>query len=415
LTILGNFGNNVQSFSTQLTPSDVIALLGHNPHAANWKHLPQHLRQIYERIQRKTNPERRTGTAEYIWGRFQNGALPGAFPAISIGLTDPVEFTALKDGFGTETPAGMFWLPGANTRILLDGLARISGAVDLQENPGHRPEEIDDLFMFFTVIYAPAPGLHLTVEQLGQLFFDFNALQTSVPTAMAMALDQSDVYIQFANGLSKMPFFVKNGGVEPRKATLGKKSTAFTTQQTLVRTVRGAMEGRAFQESDSARVDTPNLSWENFDTRGHELHAFFETLGQHLGDKLRDRSSLLYTSPGLQVLGLVFHDLSFRAALAPVDKAYFIQGVAKIDWSRYNPDWVNMLGQPEVGEDGKVITDEQGRAKVALGKAGANTIRALIKYVRERTGIDKVLPQIEDNSASEVETSEALEAEQVPI
>jgi len=115
------------------------------------------------------------------------------------------------------------------------------------------------------------------------------------------------------------------------------------------------------------------------------------------------------------VLGLVFHDLSFRAALAPVDKAYFIQGVAKIDWSRYNPDWVNMLGQPEVGEDGKLITDEQGRSKVALGKAGANTIRALIKYVRGRTGIDKVLPQIEDTSAAEVERSEAAEPERVAI
>jgi len=88
-----------------------MAVLGHNPHPANLKHLPPHLRQIYERIQRKANRERRSGTSEYIWGRFQNGALPGAFPAISIGLTDPVEFTALKDSFGKDTAAGMFWLP----------------------------------------------------------------------------------------------------------------------------------------------------------------------------------------------------------------------------------------------------------------------------------------------------------------
>jgi len=136
-------------------------------------------------------------------------------------------------------------------------VARLSGAVDLQCRPGHQPEEIDDLFMFPTVIYAPAQGVHLSVEQLGQLFFDFNALQTSVPTAMAMALDQSDVYIQFANSLSKMPFFVKNGGVEPRRATLGKKSTAFTTQQTLVRTVRGAMGDARFKRATRREQTRP--------------------------------------------------------------------------------------------------------------------------------------------------------------
>jgi hypothetical protein len=301
----------------------------------------------------------------------------------------------------------MFWLPGASTRILLDGLARLSGALDLHLT--HTPDELDALFMFPTVIYAPIAGTKFDVEQLGQLFFDFNALQTSVPTAMAMTLDQSDLYIQFANSLSKMPFFNRHGGVEPRKATLGKKSTAFTTQQTLVRTVRGAMEGRAFQESDSARVENPNLTWESFEIKSREIHGFFETLEQHFGDRLKDRDSLLYTSPGVQVLGLSFHDLNFRACLTPVDRAFFIQEIAKVDWTRYNPDWINLLGQPEVGENGQVITDVRGRPRVALGKAGANTIRALIKYLREKTGIAKVLPTAEEPSVPEPEESPAEE------
>jgi hypothetical protein len=385
--ILGKFGPRVQTFATQLTTADVVGVLGHNPQSKNWKNLPVELRTIYDRIQRKTKSDRTAGTSDYIRQRFNSLTLPGAFPAISIGLTEQVEFTPFKNQFGEETPAGTSWITMANTRILLDGLARLSGAL---EQP--KETDLENLFLFPSVIYAPTPGHTMTVEQLGQLFYDFNALQSTVPSAMAMALDQSDVYIQLANRIGEMPFFVSQGGVERKRSTLGKKSTAFTTQQTLVRTIRGAMEGRAFQESDSARVDTPNLTWETFEQRAHEVHAYFETLAQHLATRLKDRDSLLYTSPGLQVLGLVFNDLTFRATLTPVDKAFFIQRVAAIEWSRYNPDWLNMLGQPEMDENENMITDAHGRPRIALGKAGANTIRALIKYVREKTEIQKVLP-----------------------
>ena len=62
----------------------------------------------------------------------------------------------------------------------------------------------------------------------------------------------------------------------------------------------------------------------------------------------------------------------------------------------HNPDWVNLLGQPELDDQGNVVSDNQGRPRIALGKAGANTIRSLIKYLREKTEIAQVLPAIED-------------------
>lgn len=55
----------------------------------------------------------------------------------------------------------------------------------------------------------------------------------------------------------------------------------------------------------------------------------------------------------------------------------------------------------EVDEQGNVIKDSQDRPRIALGKAGANTIRALIKYLREKTEIAQVLPFPEDSAASE--------------
>jgi hypothetical protein len=96
------------------------------------------------------------------------------------------------------------------------------------------------------------------------------------------------------------------------------------------------------------------------------------------------------------VLGLVFNDIMFRSVLTPVDRAFFIQRLGAIDWSRHNPDWINMLGQPETDDSGNVIADSEGRPRVALGKAGANTIRSLIKYAREKTEIERILNKPEE-------------------
>jgi hypothetical protein len=47
----------------------------------------------------------------------------------------------------------------------------------------------------------------------GQLFYDFNALQTTVPSAMVMSLDQSGVYIQLANRLARALRSEKQGPI----------------------------------------------------------------------------------------------------------------------------------------------------------------------------------------------------------
>jgi hypothetical protein len=51
----------------------------------------------------------------------------------------------------------------------------------------------------------------------------------------------------------------KFGGIEKRAASLGKKSTALTVQQTLYRFVRGATEGEKFQESNREFLEEPKL------------------------------------------------------------------------------------------------------------------------------------------------------------
>jgi hypothetical protein len=82
---------------------------------------------------------------------------------------------------------------------------------------------------------VPAPGTDpLTITDLGQLFMDFNFRVHPVPARVAIALDQSDIYISPANQLAKEPFIAKHGGMEMKAASRGKKSTSLGVQGVLL-------------------------------------------------------------------------------------------------------------------------------------------------------------------------------------
>lgn len=57
---------------------------------------------------------------------------------------------------------------------------------------------VDTWFSFPVTFYAPTAGV-IALEQLGQLFHDFNFLQTRVSASQAIALDKSDIYMQLTN------------------------------------------------------------------------------------------------------------------------------------------------------------------------------------------------------------------------
>lgn len=407
--IRGEFGPSLQTFQTQILPRDVVHVLGHDPRSNNWSRLTQDYREIYEYLQRRTTKGRREGTAFYIEDRIDNSAdMPGAFPAIAIGMVKAPKFESAKEGCGLPKEVGILQLDlsESNKRILLDGLARLTGALDFESKTGKT-----ELFSFPLTIYAPSERHgELSLLELGQLFHDFNFLQTPVSTNHAIALDQSDIYGKLTNALAKEQVITKYGGVELRAASLGSKSTAFVVQRVLLRFVRGACEGRRYQESDAARPNNPNLTRPNMRVVQTKLRAFLEGLDSRMGDqRFKDRDSLHLTAPGWQVLGLVFHDMEYKVQdeLAPTEKDAIMEKLGEIDWSRYNPDWVPMLGEAELDRDGKPVLDSKGRGRVALSRAGRTTIASLLKYVREKTGLDKLI--VPDQQGEETEPAETEE------
>jgi len=379
-SIQGHFGRHLTTYTTQIPALQIKKILGHDPRSKNWKLLPEDTRKIYEQIQRTTGKNRRDAVSLYIEQRFGNREQIGAFPAISIGVTNTLRFEPSE----LNSAIGILHLDEDGQRILLDGLGRITGALDLSEEPGGK--ELVEKLVFPVTFYLPSEEQKvLSATDLGQLFSDFNFRVYPVPARINLSLDQSDIYISLANSIAKEPFIAANGGMEFKAASLGKKSTALVVQSVLVRTIRGACEGRDFQESNLANPPaSANLSEATFTQEHASITGFFEEISSRMGTRWTDRESLHLSSAGWQALGVLHNDMFHRnLSLSPAEIDAMYAKVAALDWSRSNRDWADVakLGIWAIPKDG---TTEQ---LVILG-AGRNNTQAIITYLRVLTGLD---------------------------
>jgi hypothetical protein len=103
----------------------------------------------------------------------------GAFPSLSIGLTETPYFEPLHSRAGVSVIGvplaenlGTLYIDMGTRHIhmLLDGLARFTGAMQYID----KGVDLDSWFSFAVTIFAPTPERDkLTPSELGQLFFDF--------------------------------------------------------------------------------------------------------------------------------------------------------------------------------------------------------------------------------------------------
>jgi hypothetical protein len=403
----GFFGDRLATYVTQAKPNDLISLLGHDPRSKNWRNLPEDTRSIYEFLQRKTAKSRRDSIGGYIDERMSEDALViGAFPAVSLAFREPLEFIQ------SETSSGvgrlMIDVSPSAVRILLDGLGRVTGALDLREE-GYA--DLLNRFVFPVTIYAPKPGEKpLSYKEMGQLFHDMNFRVQPVSKNHAIALDTSDSYIALANRLAESPVIVDNGGVAERAASLGKKSTELVVQTVLVRFLRGATEGRRFQESNLSTVPTPNLTRESRNPILVSVEGFLTAFADEMGDVFKSRDSLHLTSPGWQALGVLHHDARFKLKMSEGQVNEIARLAARIDWSRYNPDWIPMLGQPEVDKvTGAEVVDAAGRPRVSITGSGRYNVQMILDYLRAKAGISDTLKAIGADIESVADADQATD------
>lgn len=388
--VQGRFGERLATYSTQISPLQIKKILGHDPRSRLWKSLPSDIRAIYERVQRPTAKNRRDGIAGYIEDRLTRNLI-GAFPAVSIGITTPTPFQAL-DIPGMSKAIGMLNIDEEGIRIMLDGIGRLTGSLDLADE-GPEGKRLVSQFVFPVTFYAPAPGTEpLSIDELGQLFADFNFRVNPVPARLAIALDQSDIYIALTNKLAKEPFVAGFGGMETKAKSLGKKSSAIVVQSVLLRAVRGACEGRDFQESNLAIPSTPNLTNDTFEHELESITEFFAEISQRMGEeRWSKRDNLHLTAPGWQALGVIHHDMNHREfQLSSGQRSSVYDIIAGLDWSRQNEAWATeaKLGLFQNGE------------LVILG-AGRNNTQAIIDFTRSKSGLKPKLDALSPHSTSQ--------------
>ena len=119
-----------------------------------------------------------------------------------------IKFEPYHDAGGDRAGAGTLHLDMSrlNSRIVLDGLARVSGIIELVEMasdeslPDDERRSLGDLLNEFTiplVIFSPREEEEsLNLREMRQLFADFNFKQASISPTMAMSMDSSDLYIE---------------------------------------------------------------------------------------------------------------------------------------------------------------------------------------------------------------------------
>jgi hypothetical protein len=412
--VQGQFGPRVLTYSTQLPIGSLETILGHDPRSKNWKKLPDDLSYTYTHLQRATTKPRLDSMVGYSRFRFiERPVIIGAFPAISIAVQNPTPFKPY-DGV-RETGVGVieFDLSRRNMRILVDGLGRVSAGLqllemaedtDLPETARQALRKLVSEFSLPAVFYTPAPGMApFTLDEMQQLFHDYNFKAKPVPERVAIALDHSDLYIGLTNRLGNSDLIKSLGGMEVKSASLGKKSTAIVVQQNLLRFIRGAAEGERFLEGTTrSELADPNLTGETLDDFEDRMGSFLAALVAGMGaDKFKDRERLHLTSPGWGTLGLLFHDLVVTLKVPDYEAA--ARRIGSLDWSRSNPMWAEIVREK---------TDKAGNAMLGLAAGGAQTRRFMTKTVRELMGIDKLLAERADQvvDAEGARTPELVDA-----
>lgn len=360
--VQGAYGHRLATYSTQIAPRSLEAFLGHDPRSRYWKKLDPELEQIYAQLQRNTTSERLRAIQSYVRKRFsQLAIILGAFPAISVAVKRHLRFEPFSDGGVQGAGTLHLDMSKSNGRIVLDGLARVSGVIELVELANEEALSIEerktlnDLIDQFTlplVIFAPRQeDKPLDIKELRQLFADFNFKQTSISPTMAMNYDSSDIYIEATKRLAGCAVIRSNGGMETKSGSLGAKSSALVVLQHLVRFVRGGAEGDAFAEAKT-NVDKAEgqrrLSEDSLDEFVTRADRFLSGMAEVMGSaRFADtKNSIHLTGPGWGALGAIFYDLD--AALNVEDIAAMGRKLGELNWSRNADFWSDVMREKEV-------------------------------------------------------------------
>ena len=396
-------------YQTAMTVHEVVPYLlnGHDPRSQNWKNLPAAVREMYEKLQRKTSKARRTEMRNYILRRMAPGSYwIGAIPPIVVGMQLGQVFEPAGDGdLGYVRVSTRLDRPN----ILLDGLGRITGFLDVMYD-GSQDEKISqwagEAVIPVMLLTPPSQDSSLDLEQLGQVFHDMNVLSTPVAKGQAVDLDRSDMYIQTVNMVASLSIIADNGGCDHRAVSISKKSGAWCTKTVLLKAVRAASEGPG-SHVDHIREQPENAFLagnaqmneivERFD---HGLHTASSMMSE---GRVPPNDTLLRTASWWVAFGLVLHDLHKAYEghqISPERRDTLLRKIGALDWGLGNPDFKFLGDSVEEKATGARPRDAEGREILNRFFGGQKAYYNLAAYIRQQIGLKENIEYGDDYGAT---------------
>lgn len=381
---------------------------GYDPRSQYWNRLPDNVREMYEKLQRKTAKDRRERIKNYVTNRMSPKAMwIGAFPPIVIGM--PRAQTFIPDTNGQPPRGDLQISPDMkNPNILLDGLGRVTSLLDAMEDEDKGIREWAQDVELPVMLITGTSERNLSHEELGQLFYDFNTLSVPVAQGQAIDLDQSDRYIQAASAACNLAIIANNGGADARAVSIGKSSDAWVTKSIMLKAVRAAAQGPGShvdhirEEIDSKHewMKSPKEQKELVDRIDNALTTFVAGLGGNVPED----DTLLRTAAWWIAFGLVLNDL-YRTyegggSLSDDQRTMLLRRMAKIDWGLGNPE-LGFLGYAVPDKaTGTVPTDAEGREVLNRFHGGSKAYYNLAAFIRAKIGLRAVVTYGSDYGTS---------------
>jgi hypothetical protein len=355
----------------------MASFLGHDPRSRFWPQLPQYLKTIYEQKQRATDPKRIKALEEYVSDKILNPDKFGAIPPLSV-----VQFEPFLADQVTRIDNNLVKIEDSEaetTRVLIDGLARLTAVVNLRDGLKiDHPEKIADLdqLQLSIALYVPCAKA-IGDDIAGQLFTDFNLYAWPVTGNQALAGDLYNPYRRLADIVNAPGGIVRlYGGLKTGSSNLGRKDRAFATQMVMAQFCKVAVEGRIGMGKLSRPLPNPRCPHINLEEEGKRIADFFTALENRIGaETFRDRTKIFRQAHGLYAIAVVLNDV-LEHGRATIDS--IARDLARIEWSWANEDFQKNIGRYNEAKQKWTIN------------TGSSTTSYLIEFCRRACGIPVV-------------------------
>lgn len=386
----GSF-NGVKTFLAHMTLSELLR-------SCSLDLIPEHLRPIYDDIQRVATPRRRNGFEDFCYKHLSGTTDIGSvIPPVLVGCMHGVSFeksgqinlsdwleietenTFVIDGIGRLSTGGA--VIGGFDNFLLqvsrDSSARLARRAEIRDQMASL--EIPVMFIF------KDSGGALTEDEFAQMFVDVNGQQQPLTMNKLMKVLRSDPVTNLARELGELPVIVSHGGMSIEGEKITESSEYIMTLNSLTRFVLGGIGGFSMQSRLKGTREMPDgalLGDTHVNTIKSDLTLFLETWIYEQGDDFSmNRNGFQLVTTLIQSLGLVFHQVWNNCIdLTPASRTNHIYSVAeklgRLDYSRRARHW---------SECSFLALSEDGTYKVASG--GSTTRKYFAQHLCKKAGL----------------------------